>query len=294
MIRMQNGMLVPDSPVNRMARMAGGAFGVEDGGGPALDLTKILRFEAKEANSVIGFDGGGVDRFDLNYSTNGITWKKWPFQNGDHGDITLANVGDNVWVRGVNPNWKENMYSVNPNFVFKSGNIKIGGTVQSLIDGKGETDTAIWMGYLFAGFDWAHNTVLTEVEEGLLPATNLVENCYANMFQYCDNLVNAPSLPATVPQPKCYHSMFSSSGIHSIILPAPVLVGNCYVNLIRDCANITHVTCLAESGVTYSYPDGNLFGWMIGVGESGTFTKKAGVTYPPDAIPSGWTIEEVD
>ena len=289
---MQNGMLVPDSPVNRMARMAGGAFGVD--GGPDLDLTKILRFEAKEANSVVGFNGGGVDRFDLNYSTDGRTWKKWPFENGDHGDITLTNVGDNVWVRGVNPTWKENIYDAGDCFVFKQGNIKIGGTVQSLIDGTGETDTAVCMAYLFAGFDRAHNTVVTEVEEGLLPATNLVEYCYGYMFQYCDNLVNTPSLPAAVLQPNCYNNMFTDSGIRSIVLPATELVSKCYVNLVRNCADITHVTCLATSGITYSYPDGNLFGWMLGVGASGTFVKKAGVTYPSDAIPSGWTIEDVD
>lgn len=36
---MQNGMLVPDTPVNRMARMAGGAFGVDDGAAAGITIS---------------------------------------------------------------------------------------------------------------------------------------------------------------------------------------------------------------------------------------------------------------
>ena len=43
-----------------------------------------------------------------------------------------------------------------------------------------------------------------------LPATTLVEGCYASMFKGCTALIQVPELPATMLAKRCYLSMFDS------------------------------------------------------------------------------------
>lgn len=303
MIRMQNGMLVPDSPVNRMARMAGGAFGVE-GGSPTPPeppaTEKDLYIEATNGSSsvyaMVGIYDQLPDRFNIKYSTNGTTWKNLDIDyDAGQSEIIRLTQGSKVWFRGVNS--MLGCYNadagIDRSFEFRFGGqsnrkFHVGGTVQSLVDGSGESLTAIPMSYLFN-----NNQHEFTVDEGLLPATTLVEGCYSSMFSSCEKLKNAPSLPATVLEKNCYTNMFGSCKelTQGPVLPAATLVESCYSQMFTSCFELAAVTCLAED-ISATDCLGN---WMNLVSGTGTFTKKAGIVYPNgyNGIPTGWTVVEV-
>lgn len=125
----------------------------------------------------------------------------------------------------------------------------------------------------------------------ILPATTLAEECYAGMFFYCTSLVSAPALPATTLADSCYNSMFT----HCISLqtapelPATTLVSGCYNSMFSSCSELNYVKCMAESVSTQP-----LYYWLYNVSSTGTFVKKAGISWETGAsgIPEGWTVQE--
>ena len=110
---------------------------------------------------------------------------------------------------------------------------------------------------------------LTSLPSDYLPATTLAESCYSNMFagtgitsvldlvattlepycysaMYygCKGITSVPSnyLPYTTLAEGCYSSMFSSTGITSVVsLPATTLVPYCYAGMYSGCEGITSV-----------------------------------------------------
>lgn len=237
------------------------------------------------------------DRFNIKYSKDGTTWKNLniDYDAGQSESIQLTQ-GSKVWFRGVNT--MLGCYNpdagINRSFSFHFGGntnrkFHVGGTVQSLVDGSGESLTAIPMEQLFNNNDIYEITV----DEGLLPATTLVEGCYASMFSNCAKLKNTPSLPATVLAKNCYDNMFGSCKAltQGPALPASTLAERCYNQMFSSCYELAAVTCLAEDiSATDCLQD-----WLSIVHGTGTFTKKAGVVYPSgnSGIPSGWTVVEV-
>jgi len=120
-----------------------------------------------------------------------------------------------------------------------------------------------------------------------LPATTLVDMCYANMFLGCTSLTSAPALPATTLANSCYINMFNgcTSLTSAPALPATTLADNCYNSMFRHCTSLNYVKCLATDISASSA----LSNWLENVSSTGTFYKKAGVTYPSgtSGIPSG-------
>ena len=88
-----------------------------------------------------------------------------------------------------------------------------------------------------------------------LPATTLTEGCYKSMFGRCSSLTKAPELPATTLAKYCYDSMFSdcSSLVQSPELPATTLAPSCYYDMFSSCYSLTQApsilpaTTLADS-----------------------------------------------
>lgn len=163
--------------------------------------------------------------------------------------------------------------------------------------------------YMFSGCDFVETTPE-------LPAMTLAENCYRGMFQDT-GIRTAPVLPATTLTKWCYYGMFNNCfSLVTVILPAQVLAYGCYENMFKHCSNLKNIELPAATlatrcyGNMFSYcrslknveclatdisADSCLFGWMYNVPAGGTFTKKAGVTYPTgdSGIPNGWTVVEV-
>ena len=123
-----------------------------------------------------------------------------------------------------------------------------------------------------------------------LPATTLAQDCYRGMFNGCTSLTTAPALPATTLAQNCYSSMFlgCTSLTTAPVLPATILSRFCYYYMFNGCTNLNSVVCLATDRSAGSCTDY----WLVGVSETGTFTKAANATWPSGVygIPSGWTV----
>ena len=124
-----------------------------------------------------------------------------------------------------------------------------------------------------------------------LPATTLAGGCYSNMFEYCASLTTAPELPATTLYGYCYSYMFNGSTELETApeLPAAILKDYCYQFMFQSCKKINSITMLA----TDKSATNPLYGWVVGVSSTGTFTKAAEMTSLPtgtSGIPSGWTV----
>ena len=136
---------------------------------------------------------------------------------------------------------------------------------------------------------------LTDASMLLLPAKNISDNMYENMFRGCSNMVLPPKvLPATVLKGCCYEEMFYDcrSMIESPILPAATLVRRCYYGMFVSCSSLKKVTCLATDRTQTS--DGSA-GWLSGVGNSGVFYKNSLMnqwTIAGNAIPQYWTVRD--
>ena len=182
-----------------------------------------LCFTAEEANSTVAMAANGsAPAVSLEYSTDGSTWS--PFVVGTT-TVTLANIGDKVYVRATsvgNP-WM-GISTSNYNKFVMTGKIAASGNVDTLLDQNGNATLASYCyNYLFYGC-----TSLTTAPA--LPATTLADHCYESMFNGCTSLTTAAALPATTLAGSCYRNMFygCSSLTTAPELPATTLADNCY------------------------------------------------------------------
>ena len=131
---------------------------------------------------------------------------------------------------------------------------------------------------------------LTQAPE--LPATELYENCYDSMFSNCINLVKAPTkLPATTLKPYCYQRMFynCSSLVRAPYLPASQLVSSCYVQMFKYCSKLSYIKAGFLDGTASHLSD-----WVNGVSETGVYEKPVSSDFDTrgvSGIPEGWTIK---
>ena len=95
---------------------------------------------------------------------------------------------------------------------------------------------------------------LTSAENLILPATTLVEGCYAGMFAGCTNLASAPELPATTLNNHSYQFMFA--GCKSLAtapaLPATTMAEYCYYCMFLDCSNLLEAPVLPSTTLAHS------------------------------------------
>ena len=126
----------------------------------------------------------------------------------------------------------------------------------------------------------------------VLPATTLQQLCYSSLFEGCSGLTEAPDLPATTVPYGCYWSMFQgcSNLTKAPDLPATAPGRWSYRDMFKNCSRLNSVKCLATDLSVSNCTET----WLNGVPSTGTFTKKAGVTWPTGAsgIPDGWTVVE--
>lgn len=231
----------------------------------------------------------------IEYSTDKTTWT--PFENPTSTTAltrTLA-PGDKVYLRCNTGGWAYNDPSEG---FFNSirGVSKIGGNTMSLLYGNqftgNETEFPSNNIQVFRSL-FSQNPNLLDAESLLLPALTMTSRCYRLMFELCTSLTKAPKvLPATTLSNQCYESMFRScsSLTTTPVLPAAKLTDRSYYTMFRYCSSLNYITCLATN-LSGTNPITN---WTDGVSATGTFVKKAGVTWPTgvNGIPTGWTVVE--
>ena len=91
-----------------------------------------------------------------------------------------------------------------------------------------------------------------------LPAKILADDCYNGMFRGCTKLEKAPNLQAINLKLRCYYTMFSSCKSLETApeLPAKNLAGSCYSNMFEGCTKLITAPELPAENVTsscYSY-----------------------------------------
>ena len=87
-----------------------------------------------------------------------------------------------------------------------------------------------------------------------LPATQLTEYCYFYMFSGCKSLKEAPQLPATTLAQSCYEDMFSGciQLTQAPELPATTLAEYCYYNMFSGCIRLTQAPQLPATTLAYN------------------------------------------
>lgn len=203
--------------------------------GKASHGPEWLCLTAEEANSSVSMTVyDNPPPVSLEYSTDGKTWSDFIV---DDTVVTLANVGDKMYLRANLPNTTfATDYGMSCNAFVMTGKIAASGNIMTLL--SKDTSTMPTMGeycfsYLFYGLP-----SLTSCPE--LPATELSNGCYMGMFCECSSLIHPPELPATVMATECYSSLFSdcSSLVEAPELPATTLAPSCYIGMFGNCSSL--------------------------------------------------------
>ena len=185
--------------------------------------TPLTLVAAEDGSIAVEFKGGITLEKDIHYTIN----------NGAEQSISKSTVGTaTIQVK------KGDMVQLYSNNSSLSGNIamarsrgitravdhdqyinirpsmktEIFGNVMSLLKGKDNLESAdkIEASNAFYGlFEGADKLVNSESRELMLPAKELKDGCYTNMFSGCSSLETAPELPAEKTEDGCYAGMFS-------------------------------------------------------------------------------------
>ena len=125
-----------------------------------------------------------------------------------------------------------------------------------------------------------------------LPATVLADECYSQMFSGCESLIEAPDLPATTTDIMCYYYMFNNcySIVKSPVLKASRLAQYCYFGMFKGCKNLREITMLAEKVQT----DNSIESFAVGAADKGILYKNPVLSYNTikTEIPSGWEVQD--
>lgn len=256
-----------------------------------------LTLEAREDGAEVSFKLSDAVTGPVEYRTclSGA-WGAWSAYTSEAG-ITLPATGDKVCFRGTNAKYYQSTISC-------TGDCYLYGNVMSLINAlafpavKELTEEHTFQDL----FNGNKHINIDAARPFLLPATTLINDCYALMFSECSNLTVAPALPATNLADYCYNSMFQycSRLEQGPLLPATCLTSNCYEGMFRSCGSLKSVICLATENII-----GNINNMLTGAGdpysrEKHTFYKAPGATWPKydgdddgeRGIPSFWNVED--
>ena len=214
-------------------------------------LTELC-FTAEEANSSVKLQKQGsavIEGFNgLEYKINNNGWTSYAIGS----TITLANIGDKVYMRAVAAgNSRMGATYGGYHQFFMTGKIAASGNVNTLLNPDPNAEVSLAGKYFCYSGMFNGCTSLTQAPE--LPATTLADFCYSNMFKGCSSLTQAPELPATTLANKCYSYMFSgcSSLTQAPELPATKLADFCYQNMFYECSKFSKVHMKQEMKSVY-------------------------------------------
>ena len=220
---------------------------------PNPEEPSYLTFVSTGESTISLIKIGNPDPIILEYSTNGSTWT--PYTIG--GAITISN-GENLMFRAGETGNECFSEGYNDYYKFEiSGKIAVKGNIMSLLDRTCARNSVP----SFAFYNLFRDCKgLTEAPE--LPATELIESCYAWMFYGCTSLTKAPVLPATKMAERSYFSMFG--GCTSLTtapeLPATKMADECYYSMFEGCTSLTEAPVLPATELAWNCYSGMFSG----------------------------------
>lgn len=252
-------------------------------GGPEPVGPDYLYFEAAEAGSTVSMEKvGSAPSVGLEYSTDKVVWS--PFIVGST-VVTLAKLGDKVYLRGNNTSFASSASKYNK-FVM-TGKINCGGELMSLFDKTVEL-RAFTADYAAAFLFYDCTSLLSSPK---LSATSITKYCYYRLFSGCSSLASAPeSLPAATLLQGCYSSMFRdcSALVTAPHLVAALPVNQCYNNMFSGCSALQEIRVALVTWQDAQYACTTT--WVDNVAAEGTFYCRSTLpnTRGVDNIPTGW------
>lgn len=219
-----------------------------------------------------------VRKANVGYSVNGGAWETTT------GETALSlNQGHKVRFKGTDGG--KSLFSGNTLAFNAYGNIE---SLEYGDDFEEVTSVKNVSGFAFC---FSGCTGLFSAENLVLPAATLVNSCYMGMFGGCTNMKDAPAIPATALAEGCCSSMFIACKNLEIgpELNAETLYSSSYGWMFQACNKLKYIKCMATN-----VPIDSTTNWLYSVSPTGTFVKKAGVTWLTgnSGIPSGWTVIE--
>ena len=191
-------------------------------------------------------NNGDVQSVSPTISTN---TSEWVFINVNANDtIRFTSKNEKLAGRGYNAEYDSYFYQyvrINPYVECAAY-----GNVMSLItpDGNFYKNRSIKksnaLAYLFN--TWSYNLVNHETRSITLPATEVADSCYFNMFNGCYGLKSAPVLPAKEVGVSSYQWMFNNCTSLEAApeLPATTLGDYCYYAMFYNCDALTEAPAL--------------------------------------------------
>ena len=195
-------------------------------------------------------NNSSLSSVSLETSYDGSSWTDYSWTDVTGDTLTLANVGDKVYMRAKNENLT---FSVSSGAYYRfvvAGSVAASGNIQTLLKADGSrTDVPA---YCYWGM-FQNCSSLTQAPA--LPATTLTERCYYYMFKGCTSLTQAPALPATTLAGYCYYGMFSgcTSLAQAPALQATTLATNCYNSMFYNTSLTQAPTLPATTLATNCY-----------------------------------------
>ena len=203
--------------------------------------TEFLTFECVSAGT-LSFKNYGGNIWSITYRKNGGSWEN--INSNSTGNVMAnMNVGDIVEVKGENTRYA---YDLSNYASFAgSGFYNIYGDLSSLNNWSASNST-----YKFACLFMTFNVV--DASHLNLANVNVTDACFFRTFNYCENLIAAPELPASALASSCYTYMFNNCQNlveGPSILPATTLVDSCYFNMFNDCRKLTNAPAFTANTV---------------------------------------------
>ena len=205
----------------------------ETTGGVALERPDYLTFTADAYQYFRMACTGEYELSGLEYSVNFGEWKKYTSGisvtfGGKYGDLRLRGTS----VTGT----AENGTKYATISLSRDVKVKCTGDIRTLLDYndyKNVNTSNARFCYLFYKCN-----VLTSVPK--LPAKDLADHCYRNMFEECTAIEKAPELPATKLKEYCYYCMFDGCTALTEVpdLPAEDLPEQCYHWMFLGCKEL--------------------------------------------------------
>ena len=200
---------------------------------------------------------------------NGETWTRTTNVNNEEVIMTIPLfTGEKALVRGDNDAFGAYYEGADKFFgscFYSKIKFNVSGNIMSLINGEKfiSSTNVLEYNYTFLNLfydSWGqHNDApshckVVNVKNLILPATELTDYCYFNMFYGCTELTVAPALPATTLAPYCYPGMFYDCTALTTApeLPATTLTTECYSYMFYGCTALTTVPELPAITLTPS------------------------------------------
>lgn len=278
-----------------------------------IDYTSTeLTFEILENGTITWICTNSSIAKTIQYSKNNGEWTNITSTTSGVNINVLS--GDKIKFRGNNSTYGNSSYH---NSFRANCNFNAYGNIMSLINGTNFMDLKVLSASYTFTYLFAYCEKLLNINNLLLPATTLSDNCYERMFDTCRKIIDIPNLPATTLTSSCYSCMFVAcdeltdlshhefnadyvpyAAYSAMFHTCPKLVKSPIIKctsiasygasfMFFNCNNLSWIKCLSISL-------GGCQRWTEGVASTGTFIKSPSlISYSRDGygIPSGWTIE---